>query len=216
MDPHVEEFTSPRRRSPERHRGSWLIGAKQALSKSLADVASENGQRLPKPPDTRKPTSSAIPSVITFERYNMMRPALLEDLKMMLSRGLESIQNEKSKRKNQNDEMHVKLQTLQLHKEVFQKFIDECNIYRPVLSSIKYEYDKMLDFYATGFGSVTSLHSQLVQKDEFLANETKRMNELHAEQMKSLVEQRLIAQKGKSLISFPTPDENKLISPESL
>lgn len=189
---------------PEYRRSSWIAGAKQALSKSLAAVGNKKEIRLePRPPEGAfkrsgvKSSASAVPSSITFERYNMTSPALLGDMKAMLSQGLEGIEKGKSGKKNIIDEISYKLQVLQVHQEVFQKFIEECNIYRPILSSIKHSYEQLLEYYASNFGSITRLHAELAFKDELFADETRRLNELSAEQMKSLVEQRLTAQKGE-------------------
>ena len=188
---------------------SWIANARKALMNAIPNAdtstpsSSSTQQHVPMrppqaPPPPGKPKSAKErPKVqtITYERYNMMKPALLEEMKSHIQRGLSSIEHNASD-KDINDELTTRLRTLNVHREAFQKFIDECNIYRPVLSSIKHEYEKTLDFYSSNFDSVISLHAELASKNVEFKNETKHLNEDHAENMNTLVDQRLVAQKA--------------------
>lgn len=166
-------------------KNSWLAGARQALSRGLAAQPYA---------DADKPQQKHS-SKITAERYSITHPVLFEELKSMIARGEKDLSSE-VKSGGIIDETMTKLRRLQIYKNVFQRYIEECNIYRPVLSAVKYEYDQMLEHYRENFGSVASLHSQLAEKSDRFFIEIKKERSLHSEQMKALVEQRILAQKA--------------------
>ena len=190
--------------------GSWISNAKALMSSfhasSSASRAPARPPFAPPPPPERnvgtgtfskRKISKERPKVqsITFERYNMSKPALMEEMKTHIDKGLHSIESDLSD-KNISDEIDIRLRTLNVYREAFQKFIDECNIYRPVLSSIKHEYEKTLEFYNSNFNSVISLHAELAAKNVEFTNEKKLINEEYAEYMNTLVDQRLMAQRA--------------------
>ena len=80
--------------------------------------------------------------------------------------------------------------------QTFQKFIDESHIYRPVLVAIKHEYEKALEFYSQNVNKVVSLHSEIAAINETFAVDKKTMADSHADRIKLLQSQRLVAQQA--------------------
>ena len=195
---------------PTHAKSSWIARTK-TLMNSLPGASSglqdpvRKANAPPVPPEGKVNTGTFSKRKITterpkaqnisYERYSMSKPALLEEIKSHIDRGVRTIQKCSSD-KDLNDELTTRLKTLNIYREGLQKFIDECNIYRPVLSSIKHEYEKTLDFYSSNFNSVISLHAQLAAKDAEYTNEKKKMHEQHAEHMNTLVDQRLAVQRA--------------------
>ena len=114
---------------------SWIANARKALMNAIPNAdtstpsSSSTQQHVPMrppqaPPPPGKPKSAKErPKVqtITYERYNMMKPALLEEMKSHIQRGLSSIEHNTSD-KDINDELTTRLRTLNVHREAFQKF----------------------------------------------------------------------------------------------
>ena len=113
---------------------------------------------VPKPPDNPKSSLNAhlIAQVKNFKPYKSTRPALLDELNAMLDAKLNK------------DAMteEARMHNFQVYREAFQRFIEEFNIYKQFLTTIKHEYDAHIEKFAYEIRTVTSLRTELATKEQ--------------------------------------------------
>jgi len=140
-------------------------------------ISNKNSSEIiqsPRPPETPKKSSkqSSIPNSLTFQPYHFTNPALLQEINNILSTGFQKLsldKNDASKTngyKNDLDTENDGLDKLQVYREAFARFIEDFNIYRPFLLSVKNEYDRVVNLYATQIHLILSLQSQLATKEQ--------------------------------------------------
>jgi chromosome segregation ATPase len=136
----------------------------------------------PRPPTVSKRSSSAamkkMPKFSTGRQYNISRPPLLVELEEFIASQLNELkrENEMTGEEPQTDDW-LSMSRLRIYKEAFQRFIEEFNIYKPILTAIKYEYETAFDYFSskarnhlstkTEFVTYERQHSQkMAQKDQ--------------------------------------------------
>jgi DNA repair ATPase RecN len=153
----------------------------------------------PRPPELPKASKSSISSFLTnkiikpFENGSIRKSPLLEELSSILAKGLKSLDNDHNS--NIFDTSYNPAR-LEIYKEIFHRYIEECNIYKPLLSAIKYEYDNALEISLSKMSASTSLEILIAAKDQEHKNQLKTLEAFHSQQMKALIEQGQMTQKA--------------------
>ena len=75
-----------------------------------------------------------------------------------------------------------------MYRGAFQRFIEEFNIYRPFLESVRNQYEKTIDAYGDRLRSAATCHIDLAAIDEQHAVEVREMVRQHATQVNELKE----------------------------
>lgn len=118
--------------------------------------------REPRPSEALKPNGKSIRT----DSYSMARPALLGEVTKIIDDGIKRLQRSGSK----NDD-----ERLEVYREAFQKFIDEFNIYRPVLMSVKREYDSRLSGLREKLTTYSSYDSEMAVKEQETINKIRNI-----------------------------------------
>lgn len=95
-------------------------------------------------------------NVTNFKQYRSTRPALLEELNALL--------NSRLQKDAVTDD--ARMHNFQVYREAFQRFIDDFNIYKQFLTSVKHEYDSHIEKFAYEIRTVTSLRTELATKEQ--------------------------------------------------
>jgi len=164
---------------------NWMKNLKgRSITSDCSDITdnfrgSSSEVKKPKPPGNPK-SSSATPGVFptppptsnsfvaapaasqqfgnitNFKQYRSTRPALLEELNSML--------NSRLQKDAVTDD--ARMHNFQIYREAFQRFIDDFNIYKQFLTSVKHEYDSHIEKFAYEIRTVTGLRTELATKEQ--------------------------------------------------
>ena len=133
-----------------------------------------------RPPDLPKPSTFAKRS-LAFLPFKSSSPQLLVELNRIVDAGLRQLGMD-----GQEDVLEARLT---IYKEAFQRFIDDFNIYRPFLQSVKAEYESSIDIMWDRLRSVSTIHGDFAVKDEEHAIATRELRQQHSSQVRMLKEQ---------------------------
>jgi DNA repair exonuclease SbcCD ATPase subunit len=117
---------------------------------------------FPTPPPTSNPNGATLSTVqqfgnvTNFKQYRSTRPALLEELNAIL--------NSRLQKDAVTDD--ARMHNFQVYREAFQRFIDDFNIYKQFLTSVKHEYDSHIEKFAYEIRTVTALRTELATKEQ--------------------------------------------------
>lgn len=131
-----------------------------------------------RPPDQPKP--SYLHQNASFSAFRSANPQLLSDINRQLQTGLHDL-----KRKGVDGSVEA---TLDVYRGAFQNFIEEFNIYRPFLESVKTQYEKTLDTLGDRLRSAVTFHVDFAAKDEEHAVELREMARQQVMQVNELRE----------------------------
>jgi hypothetical protein len=137
----------------------------------------------PRPPSTSKRSTSAsmkhkMPKFTSTRQYNISRPPLLIELEQFIASQLDDLKRESNLNTTEPEtDDWLSMRRLKIYKDAFQRFIEEFNIYRPILTAIKYEYETAFDYFSskarnhmstkTEFVTYEREHTQkMAQKDQ--------------------------------------------------
>ena len=165
----------------------------------------------PRPPSTSKRSTSAsmkhkMPkfTASSSRQYNIARPPLLVELEQFIASQLDDVSRESNSSEQPETDDWLSMRRLMIYKDAFQRFIEEFNIYKPILSAIKYEYETAFDYFSskarnhlstkTEFVTYERAHTQkLAQKDQ------QHEAALAALQEKNVLLEKKLAEKTKEL-----------------
>jgi len=134
-----------------------------------------NDDELPRPPDQPRPSS-----VAAFSAFRSASPQLLAEINRMLQTGLHEL-----KKKGIDGAVEA---TLEVYKAAFARFIDEFNIYRPFLLSVKAQYERALDAVSERVRTAATYHVDFATKDEEHAQEVRELTRKQVQQLNELKE----------------------------
>ena len=132
----------------------------------------------PRPPSSTKHSNSAsvknkFPKFGTTRQYNIARPPLLVELEDFISSELKELKREMNVGNAQPEtDDWLSMRRLKIYKDAFQRFIDEFTIYKPILTSIKHEYETAFD----NFSSKARKH--MSAKTEFVTFEREHIQKM--------------------------------------
>ena len=135
---------------------------------------------LPHPPEQPRPSS-----VAAFSAFRSASPQLLADINRMLQMGLHDL-----KKKGVDGSVEA---TLEVYKAAFMRFIDEFNIYRPFLLSVKSQYERALDALGERVRAAATYHVDFAANDEEHAQEVRDLTRKHVVQLNELKEAHIAA-----------------------
>jgi hypothetical protein len=97
---------------------------------------------------------------------------------------------------------------LAVYREAFQRFIDDFNIYRPFLQSVKVEYESAIDILLDRLRSVSMIHGDFAVKDEDHAIAMRDLRRKHAAEIAKLID------KSKGLLLTISMKEKEIMNIE--
>jgi len=164
----------------------------------------------PRPPSTSKRSSSAsmkqkMPKFSSGRSYNIARPPLLLELEELIASQLSELEQERMPTPDepQTDDW-LSMGRLKIYKDAFQRFIEEFNIYKPILSAIKFEYESAFDYFSSKARNHMSTKTEFVTYERQHSQKMAQKEQQHAAIVEALeaknaeVEKKL-AQKTKEL-----------------
>jgi hypothetical protein len=131
----------------------------------------------PRPPDLPKSSAYAQKGVV-FQPYKSTCPQLLTDINGLVNAGLYQIRKE-----GQEDVPEARLSVYQ---EAFQRFIDDFNIYRPFLESVKVQYESVIDDLQNRLESALSIPGDIAENNEEHTITVKELEQKCASQIREL------------------------------
>ena len=134
----------------------------------------------PHPPEDPKPSSASFLQNASFVGFRSASPQLLTDINRLLQIGLHDL-----KKKGIDSSVDA---TLEVYKSVFQRFIDEFNIYRPFLLSVKEHYEKAIHVMVERLQATLTDHVDFAAKDEEHAMEVREITRQYVSQVNELKE----------------------------
>ena len=140
----------------------------------------DNHIEQPHPPENPKPSSAPFLQNASFVGFRSASPQLLTDINRLLQIGLHDL-----KKKGTDGSVDA---TLEVYKSVFQRFIDEFNIYRPFLLSVKEQYEKAIHAMVERSQATTTYHLDFAAKDEEHAIQVREITRQYISQVNELKE----------------------------
>lgn len=119
---------------------NWLNNEENLLTNNLNDLIE------PQPPSTLR-SSKGMNKISSPRTYVPSRPVLLRQIEEYLHNNLDNLIIDE----NIQTEDWLANKRLKIYRDAFQMYIDEFNIYKPFLLSVKHEYETMLDFFSVRF-----------------------------------------------------------------
>ena len=187
---------------------NWLTGFSRQRQNHLEDfktISIGTDVSDPHPPSgnsakkTGKFGPGARSKLVTnaFENYNMSRPKLLVELENFILTRLNALSDGQAQmgKMNKEGDKDFCSDRLLIYKEAFQLYIDECNIYRPILAAVKHEYEAALMHEKNEVEKFSSLKVTSAIKEHEYQEQLKETESVHADQVKSLISHRINAQK---------------------
>ena len=167
---------------------SFLAGDTAAMpldmrgrSNNVEEVRYHDSQEI-RAPSLPVPSVYAKKSFI-FQQFKSSCPQLLTEVNRIVDVGLSQLR--KDGREGTVDAR------LAVYRAAFQRFIDDFNIYRPFLQSVKTEYDSSIDVMLNRLGSVSTAHCDFAVKDEEHAIAVRILRKLHSSEMKTVKDQNI-------------------------
>ena len=114
---------------------------------------------------------------LSFMNHRLSSPQLLSDLNLFIESGLRNL------KKNECISQEAKLDVF---RNAFQIFIDEFNIYRPFLQSVKNEYDNAIEILIEKVHGINTDHAELEAKEIQYTIEKNDLIQQHNIQIKEL------------------------------
>jgi hypothetical protein len=121
----------------------------------------------PKPPSSTKRTTGSFKQhkVENQRLYNMTNPPLLTELENFLQTNLSELKLTDSTATTNETADWLSMKKLKIYRDAFGRFIEEFNIYKPFLLSVKHEYENALDYISNEARNTLPLKTELIARE---------------------------------------------------
>lgn len=182
------------------------LGTRGNDTSAIIDISRSN-DASPRPPSTSKRSASAsmkhkVPVLSTGRQYNISRPPLLVELEQFIATQMDELKRENVEEPETDD--WLSMRRLTIYKDAFQRFIEEFNIYKPILTAIKYEYESAFDYFSSKARKEMSTKTEFVTHEREHSQKMAQKDQQHAAivealEIKNALVEKKLAEKTKEL-----------------